>query len=98
MRVVGADEVHLMPLHALESHPNIRLDVFHDVPDVKRSVCVGQGGGDENAALFHYMAGTWGVGIVTNRYVLPSVRPRAARPYRRQQHSRGPIMPPYPKH
>jgi len=32
--VVGADEVHFVALHALEPHPDIGLDVLHDVADV----------------------------------------------------------------
>ena len=50
MRIVGADEVHLMPLHALETNPDVGLDVFHDVADMERTVGVGQGGGDEQLA------------------------------------------------
>ncbi len=50
MRVVGADEVHLVALHALEAHPDVGLDVLHDVADVERRVGVGQGGGDEELA------------------------------------------------
>jgi len=50
VRVVGADEMHFVPLHALESHPDIGLDVLHDVADVERAVRVGQGGGDEQPA------------------------------------------------
>jgi hypothetical protein len=46
--IVGADEVHLVALHALETHPDVGLDVFHDVADVEAiAVGVGQGGGDE---------------------------------------------------
>ena len=48
--VVGADEVHFVALHALEPHPDVRLDVLHDVADVERAVRVRQGGGDEQPA------------------------------------------------
>ena len=48
--VVGADEVHLVALQALEPHPGVGLDVLHDVADVERPVGVGQGGGDEELA------------------------------------------------
>jgi hypothetical protein len=40
-------------LHALEPHPDVGLDVFHDVADVELAVGVGQGGGDEQLALGH---------------------------------------------
>ena len=50
VRVVGADEMHLVPLHALEPHPDVGLDVLHDVADVERAVGVRQGGGDEELA------------------------------------------------
>ena len=43
VRVVGADEVHLVALHALDAHPDVGLDVFHDVAEVERAVGVGQG-------------------------------------------------------
>jgi hypothetical protein len=36
--------------HALEPHPDIGLDVFHDVTDVKRSIGVRKSGGDEQIA------------------------------------------------
>ena len=39
-----------MALHALEAHPDVGLDVLHDVADVERAVGVGQGGGDEELA------------------------------------------------
>jgi hypothetical protein len=48
--VVGADKVHLVALHALEAHPDVGLDVLHDVADVELAVGVGQGGGDEELA------------------------------------------------
>ena len=50
VRVVGAHEMHLVALHALEAHPDVGLDVLHDVADVERPVGVGQGGGDEEPA------------------------------------------------
>ena len=42
VRVVGADEMHLVALHPLEAHPDVGLDVLHDVPDVERPVRVGK--------------------------------------------------------
>ena len=51
MGVVRAYEVHRMALHALEAHPDIGLDVFHDVADVEVAVGVGQGGGDEELTV-----------------------------------------------
>ena len=50
VRIVGADEIDFVPLHALEPHPDVSLDVFHDVTDVKRCIGVRQGGGDEKLA------------------------------------------------
>ena len=50
VRVVGADEVHLVPLHALEAHPDVGLDVLHDVADVERAVRVRQRRRDEQLA------------------------------------------------
>ena len=40
VRVVGADEMHFVALHPLEAHPDVGLDVFHDVADVERAVGV----------------------------------------------------------
>jgi hypothetical protein len=51
VRVVGADEVHLVAAHALEAHPDVGLDVLHDVADVERAVGVRQGGGDEQSSV-----------------------------------------------
>jgi hypothetical protein len=50
VRVIGAHEMDRMPLHALEAHPDIGLDVLHDVADMKRAVGVGQRRGDEEGA------------------------------------------------
>jgi hypothetical protein len=47
VRVVGADEVDLVTLHPLEAHPDVGLDVLHDVPDVERAVRIRQRRGDE---------------------------------------------------
>ena len=51
--VIGADKVNGMTKHALSTHPNISLDVLHDVTNVKVSIGVGQGGGDEQLARGH---------------------------------------------
>ena len=51
--VVGADKVHLMALHPLKAHPDIGLDVLHDVADVEIAVGVRQRGGDEKLAHRH---------------------------------------------
>src|SRR5579863_5599042 len=48
--VVRADEMHDISKHPLEAHPDVGLDVLHDVPDVERAVGVGQRGGDEEIA------------------------------------------------
>jgi hypothetical protein len=42
--------MHLMPLHALESHPDVGLDVLHDVANVKFAVGVRQSRGDKQLA------------------------------------------------
>ncbi len=52
--VVGADEMHLVALQALETHPGVGLDVLHDVADVERPVGIGQGGGDEELARHEF--------------------------------------------
>jgi hypothetical protein len=51
VRVVRADEMHRIALHALEPYPDVGLDVLHDMADMKRAVGVRQGGGDEEFAL-----------------------------------------------
>ncbi len=48
--IIGADKMHCVALHALEAHPDIRLDVLHDVADVKRPVSVRQRCSDEEVA------------------------------------------------
>src|SRR5438046_3020047 len=65
VRVVGAHEMHLVPLHALEPHPDVGLDVLHHVADVERRVRVGQRGGDEEPAGGHVSeAGLLGKGAI----------------------------------
>ena len=44
------DEVHVVPLHPLEAHPDVGLDVLHDVADVERPVRVRERRGDEKLA------------------------------------------------
>ena len=44
---IAAHKVDRIALHALEPHPDVGLDVFHDVADVEVAVGVRQGGGDE---------------------------------------------------
>ena len=73
VRVVGADEMHLVALHALEAHPDVGLDVLHDVADVERPVGVGQGGGDEEPAghlLLETCAGKTAILAYTSRMPL----------------------------
>jgi hypothetical protein len=50
MRIIRANEMHLMVPHAHEANPDISLDVLHDVTNMERAVSVGQGSGDENLA------------------------------------------------
>src|SRR5438034_1066620 len=65
VRVVGAHEMHLVALHALEPHPDVGLDVLHHVADVERRVRVGQRGGDEEPAGGHVSeAGLLGKGAI----------------------------------
>ena len=41
MGIVGADEMHLLPKHALEAHPDVSLGVLHDVANMEIGVGVG---------------------------------------------------------
>jgi hypothetical protein len=49
--------MHFVALHPLEPHPYIGLDVFHDVPDVQRTVGVRQCSRDEELAAIHRALG-----------------------------------------
>ena len=51
VRIVRADKVHRVAAHSLVTHPDVGLDVLHDVADVKGAVCIGQSGRDENIAF-----------------------------------------------
>ena len=53
VRVLGADEVDRVAAHLLEAHPDVGLDVLHDVADVQRAVGVGQSGRYEQVAAVH---------------------------------------------
>ena len=48
--VVGAHEVHRAAGHAPRPHPDVGLDVAHQVAQVQRAVGIGQGVGDEGVA------------------------------------------------
>ena len=45
--IIGADEMHLMALHALEANPDIGLNIFHDVADMESRICIRQSGGNK---------------------------------------------------
>jgi hypothetical protein len=46
--VVGAAVDAVVAAHLLEAHPDVGLDVFHQVAQMDAAVGVGQGGGDED--------------------------------------------------
>ena len=46
--VVGADVMAFVPAQFLEPHPDVGLDVLHQMPEMDRAVGVGQGAGDED--------------------------------------------------
>ncbi len=48
--IVGADVIALVAAHLLEAHPDVGLDVFHQVPKMDRPIGIGQGTGDEQGA------------------------------------------------
>ena len=50
MRVIGANEIYLMPAHAHEAHPDVGLDVLHDVADMEGTIRIRQRGGHEKLA------------------------------------------------
>lgn len=50
MGVVGAHVAAIVPLHFLEAHPDIGLDVFNQMAEVDAAIGVGQGGGDKDLA------------------------------------------------
>ena len=50
MGVVGTNVVTLMAAHFLETRPNIRLNVFHQMAQMDRAVGVGKRTGDEDGA------------------------------------------------
>ena len=51
VRVAGADIDAMMTAHALESHPDVGLGVFHQVPQVQRTAGIGQGAGYQDVAF-----------------------------------------------
>ena len=50
VRIVRADKMDFIAQHPLKSDPDVGLDILHNVTDMERAVCVGQGGGDEQSA------------------------------------------------
>ena len=54
--VVGTDVVTLMPSHLLETGPNIGLDIFDQMPEVNRTIGIGQGAGDQYFSFLRHAA------------------------------------------
>ena len=50
MRVIGTDIMHGMALHFLETHPDIGLDILHQMPEVNAAVGIRQGGSNQDFA------------------------------------------------
>src|SRR5699024_6670278 len=50
MRIVSANKMYCMAAHAHRANPDIRLDVFHDVANVKRSIGIRQSSSNEECA------------------------------------------------
>jgi hypothetical protein len=50
VRIIGADKLHLVALASHKTHPDIGLNVFHDVTDMEGCVGVGKSSGDKNFA------------------------------------------------
>ncbi len=53
MRIVSAYEDASMTAEFLEPHPNVGLDVLHQMANMDGPIGVGQGGSDENPSLSH---------------------------------------------
>ncbi len=88
MRVIGADEVHGMPLCTLKPHPDVGLDVFHDVANVKRAIGVRQRGGNKKGTRHRGVCVAAAIGgflarqtIENSRRIVPS-----AHVCRREEH------------
>ena len=47
MRIVGAYKMNFISAHAHKAHPDISLNVFHDVTNMECTVGIRQGGGNE---------------------------------------------------
>ena len=54
VRVLGTDVVALVTTHPLHPAPDVRLDRFHQVAHVDRTVGVGQAAGDQDASSFRH--------------------------------------------
>ena len=48
--VVSANKIDRVALHSLKAHPNVGLDIFHNMPDVECAIGIWQGSGHENLA------------------------------------------------
>jgi hypothetical protein len=55
MGIVSADIDTAVAAKFLKPDPDVSLDVLHQVPDVNRTICVGQGTGDENVACHGWL-------------------------------------------
>ena len=46
--IIGAEVTAGVPLHFLETDPEIGLQVFHKMPDMNVAIRIGQSGGNQN--------------------------------------------------
>ena len=58
MGVAGADKQAIVAEHALEAHPDVGLDVLHQMPHMGQAVGIGQGGGDEDTTAVGHATGS----------------------------------------
>jgi hypothetical protein len=70
VRVVGAHVAALVAAELLKADPDIRLDVFDQVPDVNVPVGIGQGRGDKQTA--GHQGWDWGLGTRVEAVISPT--------------------------
>jgi len=50
MCIIGTDVIHIMALHLQETHPDVGLDIFHQMAEMDAAIGIRQCRGDEDFA------------------------------------------------
>ena len=53
VRIIGTDKMNGMSIHSLSAHPNVGLNIFHDMSDMEMPIGIGKSSRNEYLAFLH---------------------------------------------